>query len=133
MSSGMRLYYTNIRCEWLPVPGDPEKKREQWVFDYGRETKYTFGGKVTENCVQALAKIITMNAATRIRRRAKIGSWVPHLAGQIHDQLIYVVPQEIAKDFEVLVVDEMSKRLDWFASLPLAAEGGIGDNLLEVK
>lgn len=132
LPNGMRLYYKNIHREYLPVPGDPEKKREQWVFEYGRETKYTFGGKVTENVVQALSKIITMNAATRIRRRARLDG-ISHLAGQVHDQLIYVVREEIAQAFLNLVIAEMSARLDWFASLPLAAEGGVGDNLLEVK
>lgn len=134
LPDGMRLYYHNLRREIVPVPGNPEQKREQWVFEYGRETKYTFGGKLTENVVQALAKIITMNAATRIRRKARFHeSWVPHLAGQIHDQLIYVVPTEIADAFRTLVIAEMSARLDWWHDLPLAAEGGIGDNLLEVK
>lgn len=132
LPNGMRLYYKNMRKEYLPLPGDPEKKREQWVFDYGRETKYTFGGKMTENVVQALAKIITMNAHTRIRRRARLDG-IAQLAGQIHDQLIYVVREEIAPAFLNLVIAEMSARLDWWSSLPLAAEGGIGDNLLEVK
>jgi DNA polymerase len=133
LPNGMRLFYREMRKEFLPVPGNPDAKREQWVFQYGRETKYTFGGKMTENAVQALAKIITMNAATRIRRKAKMGSWVPHLAGQIHDQLVYVVPESIAQDFLALVIEEMRARLDWWHDLPLDAEGGIGDNLLEVK
>lgn len=133
LPNGMRLYYKNMRREMVPVPGNPEEKRSQWVFDYGRMTKYIFGGKATENVVQALAKIITMNAATRIRRKAKMGSWVPHLAGQIHDQLVYVVPESIAEDFLALAIAEMSARLDWWHDLPLAAEGGIADNLLEAK
>ncbi len=132
LPNGMRLYYHNMRSEI--VPGLDGKPRQQWLFDYGRETKYTFGGKMTENVVQALARIITMNAAARIRRKAQIGDWRPrHLAGQIHDQLIYVVPDEVAHDFRDLVVAEMSARLDWFKSLPLAAEGEIGQNLLEAK
>lgn len=134
LPNGMRLYYHNLRSEMVPDLARPGEQRRQWIFDYGRETKYTFGGKVTENVVQALARIITMNAAARIRRKARLGNWRPnHLAGQIHDQLIYVVPDEIASDFRDLVVAEMSARLDWFASLPLAAEGEIGQNLLEAK
>jgi DNA polymerase len=134
LPNGMRLYYTNMRKEFLPLPGEPDRKRAQWVFDYGREKKFTFGGKMTENAVQALARIITMNAATRVRRIVgRREGWAWPLAGQIHDQLAYVVPESIADDFLALVIEEMSRRLDWFASLPLAAEGGIGNNLLEIK
>ena len=132
LPNGMRLWYTNMRKTIVQRPG--EQARAQWVFDYGNRTKYTFGGKQTENCVQAVARIITMNAATRIRRYGRIGSWRPkNLAGQIHDQLIYVAPKEYAKDLLALVIEEMSKPLDWFSTLPLAAEGGIGNNLLEIK
>ena len=132
LPNGMRLWYTNMRKTLVQRPG--EQARMQWVFDYGNRTKYTFGGKQTENCVQAVARIITMNAATRIRRYGRVGSWRPkNLAGQIHDQLIYVAPKEYAKDLLALVIEEMSKPLDWFSTLPLAAEGGIGPNLLDIK
>jgi DNA polymerase len=132
LPNGMRLWYTNMRKTIVQRPG--ESPREQWVFDYGRTTKSTFGGKQTENVVQALARIITMNAATRIRRYGRIGSWRPrNLAGQIHDQLIYVAPDEYAEDLLSLVIEEMRKPLDWFSTLPLDAEGGIGSNLLEIK
>lgn len=133
LPNGMRLYYENMRKMTLPVMGEPGKFRDQWVFEYGRETKYTFGGKMTENVVQALAKIITMNAHTRIRRiTGKLGK-PKHLAGQVHDQLIYLVPEQDGADFLKVVLEEMSRALDWFSTLPLAAEGGFGINLLEIK
>lgn len=129
LPNGMRLFYHNMRQE--AGIGFNGQARVQWVFDYGREKKYTFGGKQTENAVQALAKIITMSAASRIRRITRfkeIG-----LAGQIHDQLVYVAPKEVASDLLAVVLEEMSRPLDWFATLPLAAEGGIGTNLMEIK
>jgi hypothetical protein len=127
LPNGMRLFYRNMRRE--VVRGFDNKEKNQWLFDYGRETKYTFGGKMTENVVQALAKIITMNAATRIRR---ISKHTP-LAGQIHDQLVYVVPKSEAHAMRDLVVSEMRRTLDWFHDLPLDAEGEVGPNLLEAK
>jgi hypothetical protein len=127
LPNGMPLFYANMRQE--SIKGFDGKVKNQWVFDYGRETKYTFGGKMTENVVQAIARIITMNAATRIRR---ITNSRP-LAGQIHDQLVYVVRQELARDFLGVVLAEMKRGLDWFHDLPLDAEGEIGPNLLEAK
>jgi DNA polymerase len=127
LPNGMPLFYENMRKE--TITGFDGKAKNQWVFDYGRETKYTFGGKMTENVVQAIARIITMNAATRIRR---ITNESP-LAGQIHDQLVYVVRKEVARDHLNVVLAEMKRGLDWFHDLPLDAEGEMGPNLLEAK
>ncbi len=130
LPNGMRLFYHNMRQEvGKGFNGGPP--RVQWMFDYGRRVKYTFGGKQTENVVQALSKIITMNAASRIRRITRFRTL--NLGGQIHDQLAYVAPKEVATDLLAVVIEEMSRRLDWFSTLPLAAEGGIGANLLEIK
>lgn len=133
LPNGMRLFYRNMRREMVPDIFNTGKARIQWVYEYGRETKYTFGGKMTENVVQALAKIVTMNAAVRIKRATQGTNAYHVLAGQIHDQLIYVVPTELAHDFRDYVVQEMSRPLDWFKDLPLAAEGEVGPNLLEAK
>lgn len=127
LPNGMPLFYENMRKE--TTKGFDGKTKNQWVFDYGREKKYTFGGKMTENVVQACARIITMNAATRIRRITNVSP----LAGQIHDQLVYVVRQEVARDHLNVVLAEMKRGLDWFHDLPLDAEGEMGPNLLEAK
>ena len=127
LPNGMPLHYQNMRQE--VVMGFNGQPRIQWVFDYGRIKKYTFGGKQTENAVQALARIITMNAATRIRRITKHRP----LAGQIHDQLIYIVPASEGIHMRDIVLTEMARSLDWWHDLPLAAEGGIGDNLMDIR
>ncbi len=106
------------------------------ILNAGPRNRFVVAGEkspmIVHNCVQALAKIITMNAAARIQRLT--GNHANRvLAGQIHDQLIYVTPTADAESFRDVVVEEMSRRLDWFATLPLAAEGEIGPNLLEAK
>lgn len=139
LPNGMRLYYHDMQRVVEPDLFNPGQMRTVWRFQYGRETKYTFGGKMTENEVQALAKIITMSAATRIRRIVKDYDWIHNvtvagtLAGQAHDQLLYVVPESVATDFRDLLVTEMRRKVDWFFDLPLDAEGAIGPNLLEAK
>lgn len=133
LPNGMRLFYRNMRREMVPDIATPSMFKSQWLFDYGSEVNYTFGGKMTENLVQALARIITMSAAVRIRKLAKSSGVVRVLAGQIHDQLIYVAPKEEAPDLKTLLITEMSRSLDWYHDLPLAAEGEVGPNLLEAK
>jgi hypothetical protein len=134
LPNGMWLHYNKIRREMRPSPWAPEgsgRMANQAMFEFGNELTFLFGGKLVENMVQALARIITMSAALRIRR--KWGIRFP-LAGQIHDQLIYIVPDSDAKPFlNHVLVPEMRLPLDWCPDLPLDAEGAIGQNLLEAK
>ena len=67
-----------------------------------------------------------MAAALRIRK-----STGRQLAGQKHDQLIYVVPAHEAVDFHRLLLAEMRQPLEWCMDLPLDAEGGYGYTLKE--
>jgi len=95
------------------------------VYDFGRtKEKKLFGGKVLENIIQALARIVVMNAALRLRKPLSvIGTG---LAGQVHDELIYVTPDEHVEFVLQLVLREMCVRPRWGLSLPLAAETGVG-------
>lgn len=76
--------------------------------------------------MQALARIITMDAAARLQK-------IYPLAHQIHDDLIYVVPEKEAHSFAKLLEAEMSSPRSWYADLPLAAESGVGPSYGECK
>jgi DNA polymerase len=124
LPNGMRLFYNDLQVT------RNEAGRESFVYRYGREWKGIFGGMLTENLVQALARIIVMDAAVRIRYERKV-PYYP--AGQAHDQLIYVVPESEAEAILAIVIEEMSRPPWWAPDLPLAAEGKPGRNFLEAK
>lgn len=136
LSNGMFLYYHGIEQR----PGTRSIRANNGVdinistmetrFKYGNEWKYLFGGKLTENVVQALARIATMSAAVHIRRDLKIPF---PLAGQVHDQLVYIVPERDAEAMAKVLVYAMRRPVPWLPELPLEAEAGIGDNLLDLK
>lgn len=131
LPNGMWLHYNNLRRELRPAPWGRGEMTQQALFEYGRETKYLFGGKIVENMVQALARIITMSAALRIRRKYR-----NHyaLALQVHDQLGYVLPIGTGRSFlDEVLIPEMRTPLEWCPDLPLDAEGAVGPNLLEAK
>lgn len=134
LPNGMRLYYRNLRreaqrTEQINDEGELHyTERPAWVFDYGKRPIWTYGAKMCENVTQSLARIVTMSAATRVRRRTG-----HTIAGQIHDQLIYVVPTGEAPALRDVLAEEMSRQLDWWEGLPLACEAGIGLNLLDAK
>ena len=110
LPSGLYLSYNELRCE-----------DNQWRFTYGGKTKYIYGGKMLENIIQALARICVMDAAVRIRN-----TYGYQLKLQVHDELVYIVPEADAETVMQNVIKEMRVRPSWAPNLPLDAEGGIG-------
>jgi len=121
LPSGLSLYYKNLRQE-----------DGQWLFDFGRvKGKKIFGGKLLENIIQALARIVVMDAAVRLRK--PLSMMDVRLAGQVHDELIYVVPEDVANVVKALVLKEMSTAPRWADGLPLSAEAEIGPSYGDAK
>jgi DNA polymerase len=121
LPSGLSLYYKNLRHE-----------DGQWVFDFGRtKGKRIFGGKLLENIVQALARIVVMDAAVRLRKPLAMHD--VRLAGQVHDELIYVVPEDLTTVVKALVLQEMSRAPEWAVGLPLSAEAESGPSYGNAK
>ena len=102
------------------------------VLDAGPRNRFVVLGEtgpfVVHNCCQALAAVIVKSAGARIRRKHKI----PYKL-QVHDELVYVVPEEQAQWLKETVIAEMSASPPWAPDIPLAAEGGVGDNYGECK
>ncbi len=120
LPSGLKIYYDLLRFE-----------DGQWTYNYGREVKRLFGGKVMENIVQALARQAVMEAAVRIRPRFKRFGLDLNL--QAHDELVYVVPDEFVPVCMQVVKEEMSVRPAWMPNLPLACEVGSGQTYGDAK
>ena len=80
-----------------------------------------YGGKVTENIIQALARIVVAE------QMADIGQHY-HVAFQVHDEIIITAPEQQATDAEKLLVEIMSTPPAWCADLPVACESGVATN-----
>ena len=112
LPSGLKLHYHDLHQE-------TGERGMQWVFTYGGEHKKLYGGKLLENIVQALARIVTMDAALRIQKRIGLGM-------QVHDELVYGVPNDRVEEVKRIVLEEMRRRPMWAPTLPLEAEVGLG-------
>lgn len=86
-----------------------------------------WGGFLLENCVQALARIVVMQASLRLARRDL------RFVLQSHDELLFAVPENTVKDARLIISEEMVREPRWMKGLPLAVEIGEGDNYGEVK
>jgi len=99
------------------VMGDPDVKVD-WTRIYG--------GKVTENIVQALARIVVAEQMASIAQSY-------HVAFQVHDEVIITCPAEDSSHAQELVERKMSAAPSWAKDLPVACESGIGYNYGDAK
>lgn len=85
-----------------------------------------YGGKTTENLVQALARIVVIDQMVQIRARYQT-------ALQVHDEVVCVVPAEQAEECRDFMLRVMSQPPKWAPDLPVACEAGMGPSFGDAK
>ena len=95
--NGLTIHYHDLTYE---------VETREWTYDYGGRIYKLFGGKVLENVIQFLARIATMQAALRVKKRAQ--NLTVHFAHQAHDELVYLCRNA---ELAVILTEEMSRRL----------------------
>jgi len=86
-----------------------------------------YGAKLLENIIQALARIVVMQAAVRLADRGY------RFVLQAHDELVFIVPDVELERAQALILEEMTATPDWAPGLPVAAEIGYAQNYGESK
>lgn len=86
------------------------------VYDTKMGETYTWGGKLLENIVQALARIVVAEQMLKISKHMKVVSMT-------HDEIIAIAKTEEAQNKFDLMCDIMTTPPVWATDLPLAAEG----------
>ena len=107
---------------WVQYPGLAtlvEGGKPQTVYISRGIVTRVYGGLVTENICQAVARCVVGEQALRIAKRYKV-------VLTVHDAVACIAPEE-EKDEAVRYVEEcMSWRPPWAMTLPLACESGVG-------
>lgn len=85
----------------------------------------TYGGKLTENIVQAVARDLLMHSIVRVERAG-----FPVVA-HVHDEIICEVPEESIESDQKAITKKMILKPSWAETLPLAAEGFSSDYYLK--
>lgn len=80
-----------------------------------------YGGKMVENIVQALARIVVAEQLVKISQHY-------HVALQVHDEVVVVVPEDEAQEAKALMEATMRTPPVWALDLPVDCEADIGDN-----
>jgi DNA polymerase I-like protein with 3'-5' exonuclease and polymerase domains len=92
-----------------------EKGRIQWT--YGDDKKKLYGGKLTENIVQAVARCVMTDGMLRIQKQ------YPCVL-TVHDEVVALVPESEADDAENWVLAQMTMVPKYMPGIPLGAEAG---------
>lgn len=114
LPSGLALKYHEL-----------ENTRDGWTYTYGGKPRRLYGGALLENIIQALARIIITDALVRIRGR--LDRYGIRLALQVHDELVYIVPDAAVAVVRDILTEEMNRRPVWAPDLPLASECSQGE------
>ena len=109
LPNGMKLLYPDLR----QVKDD--KGRNQWV--YGQDATKLYAGKITNNVVQATARIVMTDGMLRVAKSYPI-------KGTVHDELIAVVPDAEVEYAKTWVLAQMTMEPRYMPGIPLNADGG---------
>jgi DNA polymerase len=118
LPSGLCLRYPDISSV------EDADGKKQWV--YGLNKIKLYGGKLTENIVQSVARCVMTDQMLQISKRYPI-------ALTVHDECCMVVPEKEAKEALAFVEAVMSRPPDWMPGLPVACEAGTGKRYGDIK
>ena len=126
LPNGMLMRYKNLR-----------KEGDQYTYDarYGVPNKI-YGGKLIENVVQALARIVVFDQMAKIDqhlRKLDTPTKRYRVALTVHDEVVVVVPEEAEAEITALMTEIMSVAPNWAEGLPVACEGASGNNYGDCK
>jgi DNA polymerase I-like protein with 3'-5' exonuclease and polymerase domains len=112
LPSGLLLRYEALSAE----RGD---KGLQYSYKTRRGRINIYGGKVVENVVQALARIIVGDHMVKIAKKYR-----PVLS--VHDAVACIAPEQEAEEAKAYVEGCMRTVPDWASGLPVNCESGVG-------
>ena len=127
LPNGTMIRYPNLR-----------KNADGYEYDGRYGPVKIYGGKMVENIVQALARIVVFDQMAKIDielrkndnpdadRRYKV-------ALTVHDEVVSVVPTPAAKWCLDFMLDVMKIPPKWCSDLPVSCEGDIGKNYADAK
>lgn len=115
MPNGMYQRYPGLR---KVVDGTG---KEQYIYDSRKGVTKIYGGKLTENICQGLARCIIGEQLLRINKRYRV-------VLTVHDAVACVAPKEEAEEAMAYVMECMRYVPSWAQGIPLNCEAGFGDS-----
>lgn len=125
LPNGMTIAYPHLRM----VTADSNKlKYSGWAYTFAGEMRTLWGGKIVENVVQSLARILVTGYMVQIKREYNLDP-----ALQVHDELDYVVDEDRADDWAKALSEIMRVTPSWAEGLPVEVEANYGRTFGDCK
>lgn len=115
MPNGLYQRYPNLR-----KVRDKDGK-DQYIYDSRKGAVKLYGGKLTENICQGLARCIIGEQLIKISRKYRV-------VLTVHDAVACVAPKEEAEEAMAYVMECMRFVPSWAQGIPLNCEAGIGES-----
>ena len=115
MPNGLYQRYPNLR-----KIRDKDGK-DQYIYDSRKGAVKLYGGKLTENICQGLARCIIGEQLIKISRKYRV-------VLTVHDAVACVAPKEEAQEAMAYVMECMRFVPSWADGIPLNCEAGIGES-----
>lgn len=130
LPGGLRLIYNGLRRE------PDEKFGYQWVYNdkENGSIKRLYGGSLTENLCQSLARIVVFEQMLKIDR--EFGGYKKPNEGvvlTVHDEVVSHIRDELAESCLDYSIHVMGQSPEWWPDLPVAAEGDIATRYAVAK
>jgi DNA polymerase len=125
LPNGMFVHYPNLR-----------KSGNEYLYDARYGANKIYGGKVIENVVQALARIIVFDQMAKIdqqfrKKDSKTNRFKVVLT--VHDEVVACVPEAAVGKCVEFMEKAMSVPPSWCSDLPIACEAAYGDSYGDCK
>jgi DNA polymerase I-like protein with 3'-5' exonuclease and polymerase domains len=136
LPTGRRLYYPGLRQEQVEEDvqnlqdGEVTRtiSRARTVYGFGSKKSTIYGALFDENLVQAIARDVISEMALTVLDNT---GYYPAL--MVHDELVYVVPEDKAEAHLAYTQSVMRTPPKWLPGIVLWCEGGIADRYGEAK
>ena len=122
LPSGRRIHYPDLHQE------QDSNGKSEWWYGNGRARARIYAGKGVENLVQALARDVIAEHAVKFFKATGLR---PALT--VHDELVYVVPEDSAERHLDALQTIMRQGVSWWPELVTWSEGDIANCYGEAK
>lgn len=122
LPSGRKIHYPGL------LKSRDENGKSEWWYGAGRTKARIYAGKGVENLVQALARDVIAEHAIKFMKTTGLR---PALT--VHDELVYVVPEDVAEQHLNTLQEIMREGVSWWPELVTWSEGDIADSYGEAK
>jgi DNA polymerase len=137
LAQGNKMSFKNLEVEhqtiWMPngmALRYPELRMDtdtgNYFYKNGKSDVKIYGSKLTENIVQAIARIVMTDGMLRIQERYPV-------ALTVHDEAVAIIPESEAAEGTAWMVEQMTLEPSDLPGIPLAAEGGFHERYGEAK